>query len=205
MKRIILPLILITVSIGYAQCTSGSTGAAPGETDYELVWADEFEVDGPPCSDNWFHQTQLPSGGSWYNGEVQHYTNRLDNSFVSSGNLSVVAMKETFTDQGETKNYTSARLNSKYAFTYGKVQVRAKLPTGSGTWPAIWMLGKNINEDGGFWDPTYGTVAWPACGEIDIMEHWGNNQNYVQSAMHTPSSFGGTVNLGRTDYCHCFY
>jgi len=59
------------------------------------------------------------------------------------------------------------------------------------------MLGKNINEDGAYWDNEgYGTTNWPACGEIDIMEHWGNNQNYVQSAMHTPSSFGGTINLG---------
>ena len=103
MKRIISLFILVTGFFGYAQCTSGTTGAAPG-VDYVLVWADEFEVDGPPCSDNWFHQTQLPPGGSWYNGEVQHYTDRLDNSFVSSGNLSIVAMKETFTDQGETKN-----------------------------------------------------------------------------------------------------
>jgi beta-glucanase (GH16 family) len=74
--------------------------------------------------------------------------------------------------------------------------VRAKMPTGIGTWPAIWMLGKNINEPGAFWTSTYGTVNWPACGEIDIMEHWGNNQNFVQSAMHTPSSFGNTINKG---------
>jgi beta-glucanase (GH16 family) len=80
---------------------------------------------------------------------------------------------------------------------HGKVEVRAKLPTGIGTWPAIWMLGKNINEDGAYWDNLgYGTTPWPACGEIDIMEHWGSNQNYVQSAMHTPSSFGATENHG---------
>ncbi|MEZ4983841.1 MAG: family 16 glycosylhydrolase [Saprospiraceae bacterium] len=73
----------------------------------------------------------------------------------------------------------------------------AKLPTGVGTWPAIWMLGKNINENGAYWQSQgYGTTGWPACGEIDIMEHWGHNQNYVQSAMHTPSSFGATVNHG---------
>jgi beta-glucanase (GH16 family) len=108
-----------------------------------------------------------------------------------------VARKETFTDQGVTKQYTSARLNAKFAFTYGRIEVRAKLPFGVGTWPAIWMLGKNINENGGYWDTQgFGTTGWPACGEIDIMEHWGTNQNYIQSAMHTPSSFGNTVNLG---------
>jgi beta-glucanase (GH16 family) len=161
-----------------------------------LVWSDEFNGTGTIDTNKWFHQTELPSGGSWYNSEVQHYTNREENSFVENGNLHIVAKKETFTDQGYTKQYTSARLNSKYAFTYGKVQVRAKLPTGSGTWPAIWMLGKNITEPGGYWTNSHGTTPWPACGEIDIMEHWGNNQNYVSSAMHTTSSSGGTINHG---------
>ena len=163
----------------------------------ELVWSDEFNIDGAIDSDKWFHQTQLPAGGGWYNNEAQHYTNRLENSYVSGGNLNLVAIKETFTDQGRTKEYTSARLNSKVAFQYGRMEIRAKLPTGAGTWPAIWMLGKNINEDGGYWDNEgYGSTPWPACGEIDIMEHWGNNQNYVSSAMHTPSSYGGTINHG---------
>lgn len=163
-----------------------------------LVWSDEFDGStGAINSNNWFHQTQLPAGGSWYNGEVQHYTNRTDNSYVVNGNLNLVAKKETFSDQGHTKQYTSARLNSKFAFTYGRVEVRAKLPTGVGTWPAIWMLGQNITEAGAYWETQgYGNTGWPACGEIDIMEHWGNNQNYVQSAMHTPSSYGGTVNHG---------
>ena len=101
-------------------------------------------------ADKWFHQTRLPDGNAWFNGEVQHYTDRLDNSYVSDGTLKIVAKKETFTDQNRTKQYTSARLNSKYAFTYGRVEVRAKLPEGAGTWPAIWMLGKNINENGGY-------------------------------------------------------
>lgn len=161
-----------------------------------LVWSDEFNGTGTIDANKWFHQTELPRGGSWYNSEVQHYTNREENSFVENGNLHIVAKKETFTDQGYTKQYTSARLNSKYAFTYGKVQVRAKLPAGSGTWPAIWMLGKNITEPGGYWTSSHGTTPWPACGEIDIMEHWGNNQNYVSSAMHTTSSSGGTINHG---------
>jgi beta-glucanase (GH16 family) len=162
-----------------------------------LVWSDEFETNGAINSEKWFHQTQIPSGGSWYNGEVQHYTDRVENSFVENGILHIVAKKETFTDQGVTKNYTSARLNSKFAFTYGRVEVKAKLPSGVGTWPAIWMLGKNITEAGSYWQTKgFGTTSWPACGEIDIMEHWGDNQNFVQSAMHTPSSSGSTVNHG---------
>ncbi|MDA7836800.1 family 16 glycosylhydrolase [Salibacteraceae bacterium] len=161
-----------------------------------LIWSDEFNSDGAIDSNKWFHQTQLPPSGSWFNNEVQHYTNRLENSFVEDGKLHVMAKKETFTNQGETKQYTSARLNSKFAFTYGKVEVRAQLSFGVGTWPAIWTLGKNIDEDGGYWDEEFGTAPWPACGEIDIMEHWGNNQNYVSSALHTPSSSGATVNHG---------
>ncbi|PRP67969.1 family 16 glycosylhydrolase [Nonlabens agnitus] len=165
----------------------------------QLVWSDEFETTAgakqPIDPENWFHQTQLPAGGSWFNGEQQHYTDRIDNSYMEDGFLYINAKRETFTDQGETKQYTSARLNSKFAFTYGRVDVRAKLPLGDGTWPAIWTLGKNINEDGGFWDDEFGTVNWPAPGEIDIMEHGLAAPNEVSSALHTPSSFGNTVNV----------
>lgn len=161
-----------------------------------LVWSDEFDGNGAIDNDKWFHQTQLPNGSSWYNNEIQHYTNRQENSYVENGSLFIKAKKEVFTDQGVTKDYTSARLNSKFAFTYGRVEIRAILPTGVGTWPAMWSLGKNIIEPGGYWSNEYGTVGWPACGEIDIMEHWGNNQDFVQSAMHTPSSFGNTINKG---------
>jgi beta-glucanase (GH16 family) len=164
----------------------------------QLVWADEFDNNGPVDPTKWHHQTQLPNGFSWYNNELQHYTNRLDNSYVEDGFLHIMAKRENFTDQGHTKQYTSARLNSKFAFTYGRVEARAKLPFGLGTWPAIWTLGKNITETGGYWTDTYGTTGWPACGEIDIMEHWGYNQNFVQSALHTPSSSGATENYGGT-------
>lgn len=168
----------------------------PPVYDY-LVWSDEFNGNVVPDNSKWHHQTLLPAGGSWFNGEIQHYTSRLDNSYLDNGLLKIVAKKETFTDQGVTKQYTSARLNSKFAFTYGRVEVLAKMPFGAGTWPAIWMLGKNINENGAWWDlQGFGTTPWPACGEIDIMEHWGNNQNYISSATHTPSSFGATVNHG---------
>lgn len=165
----------------------------------DLVWSDEFEVNGAVNGTNWFHQTQLPAGGNWYNNEVQHYTNLEKNSFVDAGSLNIVAIKENFTDQGVTKGYTSARLNSKFAFKYGRIDIRAKVPVELGTWPALWMLGKNINEDGGFFDAAYGTSNWPACGEIDIMEHGITRShpiNYIQSAMHTPSSYGNTKDIG---------
>ena len=175
----------------------GSEVTDPNEIDIiytDLVWADEFDTNGAIDAAKWHHQTQLPQGGSWYNGEQQHYTNRIENSSVNNGFLDITAIKESFTDQGQTKQYTSARLNSKFAFTYGRVDVRAKLPFGDGTWPAIWTLGKNINEDGGFWDSQYGTVGWPACGELDIMEHGLHPTNQVSVAIHTPSSYGSTVN-----------
>jgi beta-glucanase (GH16 family) len=175
----------------------GSEVTDPNEIDIiytDLVWADEFDTNGAIDAAKWHHQTQLPQGGSWYNGEVQHYTNRIENSSVKNGFLDITAIKENFTDQGQTKQYTSARLNSKFAFTYGRVDVRAKLPFGDGTWPAIWTLGKNINEDGGYWDSQYGTVGWPACGELDIMEHGLHPTNQVSVAIHTPSSYGSTVN-----------
>ena len=163
-----------------------------------LVWSDEFTGNGEIDSENWFHQTQLPPGGNWYGGLIQHYTNREDNSYLKNGFLNLVAKKEIFDDQGEVKLYTSARLNSKFAFTHGRIEVRAKLPTGIGTWPAIWMLSKNINEDGAYWgNQGFGTTNWPECGEIDILEHWGKNQNYVSSAVHNRSSYGYKVeNLG---------
>ena len=167
----------------------------------DLVWSDEFNTNGAVDPAKWHHQTQLPAGGGWFNGEVQHYTNELANSFVNNGALHIVAIRQPYTSQGFTKQFTSARLNSKFAFTYGRVDVRAKLPIQQGTWPAIWMLGKNINEDGGFFDANFGNTSWPACGEIDIMEHGitpSRPINYVQSALHTPSSFGNTVNHGGT-------
>ena len=147
------------------------------QTTYELVWADEFDGNGAIDSDNWFHQTQLPAGGTWFNGEIQHYTNREVNANQSNGTLKIVAKKEEFTDQGVTKQYTSARLNSKVAFTYGRVEVRAKLPFGIGTWPAIWTLGKNIieREDTGaillelyFGPPAEKLISWNIGGKIKI-------------------------------------
>jgi beta-glucanase (GH16 family) len=167
----------------------------------DLVWSDEFDTNGSINSTKWHHQTQIPAGGSWYNGEQQHYTNLLSNSFVENGVLKIVAKRQVFDNQGVTKQFTSARLNSKFAYTYGRVDIRAKVPTNQGTWPALWLLGKNITEPGGFFAATHGTTPWPACGEIDIMEH-GITQSqpagYIQSAIHTTSSSGATINHGGT-------
>jgi len=162
-----------------------------------LVWSDEFDGSGAINTTNWFHQTiPIINGQSWANGEIQHYTDRTTNSYLENGSLKILAKKETYTNLGVTKQYTSARLNSKFAFTYGKVEIRAKMPFGVGTFPALWMLGQNITETGGYWAATHGTTSWPDCGEIDIIEHWGENQDFVQSALHNRSSFGGTINKG---------
>ena len=82
------------------------------------------------------------------------------------------------------------------------------MPSGAGTWPAIWTLGKNITENGGYWYSSHGTTNWPACGEIDIMEHWGHNPNYIQSALHNTFSSGNTINHGgimATDVANNFH
>ena len=156
-----------------------------------------LDTPSPVDESKWFHQTVLPNGNSWHNQEQQHYTNRIDNAYVSDGLLKIKAKKESFKDQGVVKQYTSARLNSKFAFTYGRVEVRAKLPKGHGTWPAIWMLSKNISEAGAYFETQgFDNQPWPDCGEIDILEHWGKKQNHAQSAVHTRSSFGNTINLG---------
>ena len=140
---------------------------------YTLVWNDEFDYNGAVDPSKWFHQTYPPFGGGWANAEEQHYTDRLTNSFVDNGSLKIIANREQYQDPvvGSTKSFTSARLNSKYAFQYGRVEVRAKLPAELGTWPAIWTLGQNVNEQGAYWQTQgFGQVSWPFCGEIDIME-----------------------------------
>ncbi|RNC86433.1 MAG: glycosyl hydrolase family protein [Winogradskyella sp.] len=179
----------------------GSVATDPHALDViydDLVWSDEFDSssgNNPIDDTKWHHQVIGPNGGQWFNGEQQHYTDRIDNSYIEDGFLNIVAKKELGYEQdGVTLDYTSARLNSKFAFTYGRIDVRAKLPAGDGTWPAIWTLGKNINEVGTYWQPLFGDTTWPACGELDVMEHGLGATNHVSSAIHTPSSSGNTVN-----------
>lgn len=169
---------------------------------YVLVWGDEFENDGSVYKAGelndvdpakWHHQTYPANGGNgWFNNEQQHYTDRIDNSYVSDGTLKIKAIKETYANPqtGSTQNYTSARLNSKYAFQFGRMDVRAKLPSEQGTWPAIWTLGQNITETGAYWQiEGYGTTGWPACGEIDIMEQ-DSNKSITSGAFHFPNAQG---------------
>ena len=148
------------------------------------VWGDEFEYEGPLDSDKWHHQVIPIAGDSWANNEVQHYTDRTDNSHVSNGTLKIVAKREDYQFGGVTKRYTSARLNSKFVFTYGRVDIRARLPAEAGTWPAFWTLGANIDEVGNYHGRTYGSVGWPACGEIDIMEQTGWDKSRVIGHLH---------------------
>ena len=151
--------------------------------DPSLVFADEFNGSGSPDSSKWSFEI---GNSGWGNNEVQYYTDRLENAKVEDGVLKITAQKENY----EGAPYTSARIITlgKFDFTYGKVEVRAKLPVGGGTWPAIWMLGSNISS-----------VGWPASGEMDIMEHVGNNPGTVISAVHTPSSHGNTQNVATTE------
>jgi len=155
-----------------------------------LIYSDEFNVAGSLDDSKWYHQVEpiLDNGTNWANGELQHYTARAENSFVSDGTLKIVAKKEDYTYNNATKNYTSARLNSKFVFKYGRVDVRAKAPAGGGTWPAIWTLGANINETGNYHGDQYGNVGWPHCGEIDIMEQYGGDKTKTLSTLHWQNS-----------------
>jgi len=138
----------------------------------KLVWADEFSKDGTPDPLNWTYD--LGAGG-WGNNELQTYTKNPENVKVENGFLKIIAKKNG-------TSYTSARLKTQglRKFTYGKFEIRAKLPASKGTWPALWMLGSNFTQ-----------VGWPACGEMDIMEQKGTDKNIVLSTLHYPDNFAG--------------
>ncbi len=134
----------------------------------KLVWADEFDYTGLPDPLKWGYET-----GFVRNKEAQFYTKeRLQNARVENGKLIITACKEEY----EGAHYTSASINTKgkFEFTRGRIEVKAELPHGKGTWPAIWTLGTNIRE-----------VGWPACGEIDIMEFVGFEPDIVYANVHT--------------------
>ncbi len=137
----------------------------------KLVWADEFDYTGLPDSTRWSYDT---GGHGWGNNELQYYTEKdIRNAFVENGKLHIRAIKE----EGDSiKKYTSARVISKNKgdWKYGRIEVKAKLPTGRGVWPAIWMLPTD-------WE--YG--GWPESGEIDIMENVGFNADTIFASVHT--------------------
>lgn len=154
--------------------------------DWQPVWCDEFDVDGLPSSERWSYDV---GGGGWGNNELQYYTNAdLDNAFVSEGTLKIKAIKEDISGS----DYSSARLISKYRgdWLYGRVQIRAKMPTGRGTWAALWMLPT---------DWRYG--GWPDSGEIDIMEYVGYDEDRIHGTIHTGAynhSLGTQIGYSKT-------
>ncbi|MDA6070616.1 family 16 glycosylhydrolase [Flavobacterium sp. AC] len=162
--------------------TTVKPSQAPPAEYTKLVWFDEFNTDGAPDPAKWTYDLGKGDSG-WGNNEKQNYTNSATNVIVQGGSLKITAKKEA----SGGADYSSARLKTdgKFKFTYGKVEIKAKLPIGVGTWPAIWMLGSN-----------YATKPWPACGEIDIMEHVGKNQNVILSTLHYPGHSGGDGNTG---------
>jgi beta-glucanase (GH16 family) len=169
--------IIVTAFNGTA--STSSTLAVRIAAGTSPIWSDEFNTNGAPDSSKWNYDIGTGSGG-WGNNEAQFYTSRPDNVIVQGGSLKIISKKESY--QGS--NYTSARLltKGKFAFKYGRVEIRAKLPSGGGTWPALWMLGSNID-----------TAIWPACGEIDIMEHKGNELNKIHGTLHFTGRSGGNA------------
>jgi beta-glucanase (GH16 family) len=141
----------------------------PVQTEWKLVWSDEFDYTGLPDANKWGYDV---GGNGWGNNELQYYSDkRSENARVENGRLVIEARKESLGG----RIYTSARLitKGKGDWKYGRLEIRAKLPKGVGTWPAIWMLNSNT------------PLKWPDDGEIDIMEHVGFDQGKVHGTVHT--------------------
>lgn len=165
----------------YIKFTTSPVGEEPQEefvSEYdELLWEENFEA--PLDTDLWTFETGNNNG--WGNQEAQYYTE--DNAIVEDGNLVITARAEEINGY----EYSSSRIKTQdnFQFQYGRVEARAKLPEGAGTWPAIWMLGSNFAE-----------VGWPESGEIDIMEHVGNDQNNIHGTLHYPGRSAGNADGG---------
>jgi beta-glucanase (GH16 family) len=170
----ILTAIAVVATVLSACKNAGTAGkeGTPELKDWELVWADEFDYTGLPDSTAWDYDV---GGHGWGNQEKQYYTKaRTENARVENGILIIEARKEPM----DTSDYTSARLvtRGKKEWLYGRFEIRAKLPRGIGTWPAIWMLAAK---------QSYGDSYWPHNGEIDIMEHVGYNQGLIHASAHS--------------------
>ena len=166
----------------YHKFTSTKPVQGANYTYNDLYWEDDFNTDGAPDPTNWTYD--LGAGG-WGNQEVQTYTNNSENAKVEGGSLIITAKSNG------SGGYTSARLKSQglFEFTYGRVEVKAKLPASQGTWPAIWMLGSN-----------FPSVGWPYCGEVDIMEQRGDDKDtnlgtchWFNTAGNNQASYGETT------------
>ena len=183
----------------FGSTVNSTVQSQPPKKSYQLVWSDEFNGQGLPDSTKWGYDVGTGSWG-WGNNEQQYYTkDSLGNAKVSNGVLTITARNQKMGD----KKYTSARLvtRGKAAWTYGKIEVRAKLPKGLGTWPAIWMLGTNIDSVG---------IGWPQCGEIDIMEHTGSRASKIDASVHTknfnwPKNTQKTAATFLSDYGDAFH
>jgi beta-glucanase (GH16 family) len=144
-----------------------------------LVWQDEFSVDGGVDSNKWQYDIGTgPNSDGWGNNELEYYTNRPENVKVEDGILHIIARKENYLG----RQYTSGRLTTKVLFSqaYGRYEARIKMPWGKGIWPAFWLLGDNVD-----------TVSWPDCGEIDIMEYRGQDPTRIVGSVHGPGYSGG--------------
>ncbi|MDX8337563.1 family 16 glycosylhydrolase [Draconibacterium sp. IB214405] len=170
---------LVVTKDGETFSSTQNISIAANDPDYfsklELVWVDNFDGN-EVNTDNWSFET---GSGGWGNNELQNYTNG-SNASVQDGILTITAKK--LNDDTVAGSYTSTRIitSGKKEFTYGRMEIRAKLPSGRGIWPAIWMLGADI-----------GSVGWPACGEIDIMEYVGYEPNTIHATVHTSAGYGG--------------
>ncbi|WP_440134625.1 glycoside hydrolase family 16 protein [Chitinophaga sancti] len=180
-KYLPLLLLIFTSCSGKGKTDTTSTGPVIPRTPIDSgwtfettpVWADEFDYTGAPDASKWGYDL---GGSGWGNNELEYYTNSTDNASVANGVLSITARKET----KENRNYTSARMvtTNKGDWLYGRFEIKAKLPVGKGTWPAIWMLST---------DWAYGD--WPKSGEIDIMEHVGYDPGNVHISAHTEAYY----------------
>ena len=169
MRKLKTTLILITLLLSISAYSQS-------KKEYKLVWKDNFSgktID----TTAWTHEEAKPG---WVNNEKQRYTNG-ENVVQKCGKLILTA-------RHENNEYTSSRLitRNKRIFTHGFFEIKAKLPAGKGTWPALWMLGNNIDQ-----------VGWPASGELDIMEHVGRDPGVVFSSIHNASGYGATPYGGK--------
>jgi beta-glucanase (GH16 family) len=181
-------LFVLLILLSTAVFCGGSSEAWAQQPNYALVWSDEFSAPNgsPPDSSKWIMET---GGGGWGNNELESYTNRAQNVHVQDGNLVISAKKESYKGaDGIMRQYTSARLKTLGLFEqrYGRFEARIRIPRGQGIWPAFWMLGNNI-----------GTVDWPGCGEIDIMENIGKEPDKMHGTIHGPG-YSGSEGLGGT-------